>query len=85
MNTRKVLCYTQFMLKRSQVINRLQAHRAELQSLGVKSLAVFGSVARDTASINSDVDLLVEFAYPIGLFQFIELQNYLEKTTKLPR
>ncbi len=40
---------------------------------------LFGSVARDEASIGSDVDLLVEFKEPIGLFRFIELQHHLEK------
>ncbi len=47
--------------------------------MGVKSLSLFGSVARDSAQSSSDVDLLVEFAYPIGLFQFMDLKNYLEK------
>ena len=27
----------------------------------------------------SDVDLLVEFARPVGLFEFIDVQNYLEE------
>jgi uncharacterized protein len=33
----------------------------------VRSLALFGSVARGQATAASDVDLLVEFARPIGL------------------
>ncbi|MBI5609729.1 MAG: nucleotidyltransferase family protein [Deltaproteobacteria bacterium] len=36
-------------------------HRAELASLGVRSLGVFGSVARGDATAASDVDVLVEF------------------------
>jgi uncharacterized protein len=39
---------------------------------------MFGSVARDEAGSDSDVDLLVEFSQPIGLFQFIEFQQRLE-------
>jgi hypothetical protein len=40
---------------------------------------LFGSAARDEASADSDVDLLVEFSQPVGLFQFFELQQRLEE------
>ena len=46
---------------------------------GIKKVSVFGSVARDEASADSDVDMLVEFSKPVGLFQFIELQQRLEE------
>jgi uncharacterized protein len=39
---------------------------------------LFGSVARDEARVDNDVDLLVEFKQPIGLFEFIELRQGLE-------
>ena len=45
---------------------------------GVARLTVFGSVARDEAVQGGDVDLLVEFDRPIGLFSFLELQNHFE-------
>jgi len=41
-------------------------------------LGVFGSYARNTATEERDVDLLVEFSEPIGL-RFVELSAYLEK------
>ncbi len=66
------------MLKRSQVVKLLKAHRAEIEEHGVKSLTLFGSVARDEAHPDSDIDLLVEFSHPVGLFSFIELKQYLE-------
>ena len=44
----------------------------------VKSLALFGSIARNESRPDSDVDLLVEFSQPVGLFQFIGLKQYLE-------
>jgi predicted nucleotidyltransferase len=65
-------------MKRAQILNILQAHRSEINAFGVQSLMMFGSVARDEARRDSDVDLLVEFSRPIGLFRFIELQEYLE-------
>ena len=57
----------------------LSAARAELGELGVRSLDLFGSVARDEASADSDVDLLVEFDRPIGLFHFFRVQRRLEE------
>ena len=46
---------------RSDVQARLRAVEAEIIAFGVKRLALFGSVRRDTAHPDSDVDLLVEF------------------------
>jgi uncharacterized protein len=49
------------------------------ENYAVKSLELFGSVARDEARHDSDVDLLVEFSHPLGLFHFfIGLKQYLE-------
>jgi len=59
-----------------RILNEQQKILAEQYS--VERLSLFGSVARDEARDNSDVDLLVEFSRPIGLFQFIELQQWLE-------
>ncbi len=67
-------------MKRDEVIRILQEHQDEFTDrYGVKSLALFGSVARDEATEGSDVDLLVEFDRPIGLFGLLTLQNHLEK------
>lgn len=44
---------------------------------GVASLAVFGSRTRDDATPESDLDLLVTFDRPIGLFEFIGLEQEL--------
>lgn len=66
-------------MQRDQVIAILRAHQTELQRLGVQSLELFGSVARNEAKPNSDVDLLAEFKHPLGLFRFAEIRLYLEK------
>jgi predicted nucleotidyltransferase len=64
---------------RQQVLATLRAQRPLLRErFGVSRLALFGSVARDEARLDSDVDLLVEFDRPVGLFRFLELQNHLE-------
>jgi uncharacterized protein len=67
-------------MKRNQVLQTLAQHRDELRSrFAVKSLSLFGSVARNTATQLSDVGLLVEFDRPVGYFHLFRLQEYLEK------
>jgi predicted nucleotidyltransferase len=50
----------------------------ELDRLGVASLAVFGSVARDEAGPESDIDILVEFRGAATLAGFMDLKSLLE-------
>jgi len=54
-------------------------HRDELAEYRVKSLRIFGSTARGEARPDSDVDLLVEFHRPAGLFTLSGLQQALEE------
>lgn len=66
-------------MKRDDVLQILQRERKGLmERYPISALSVFGSVARDEAREDSDVDILVEFSRPVGLFQFIELQQTLE-------
>ncbi len=44
----------------------------------VKQIGLFGSFARGEQTRASDVDILVEFSQPIGLFKFLELEEQLE-------
>lgn len=66
-------------MERQQALAILTNHQHKLKDFGVKSLILFGSVARDEARPDSDVDLLVEFDRPIGLFTFVSLKRYLEE------
>jgi uncharacterized protein len=66
-------------MKRDDAVRILKEQRNELaERYKVASLSLFGSVARDENHTGSDVDLLVEFSQPVGLFLFIELQQRLE-------
>jgi uncharacterized protein len=65
-------------MRQQEALKVLASHQNALKDFGVKSLMLFGSVARDEARIDSDVDLLVEFDRPIGLFTFVRLKRYLE-------
>ncbi len=42
-------------------------------------LFLFGSTARNSACMDSDVDFIVEFSRPTGLFGLLSLEQYLEK------
>jgi hypothetical protein len=65
-------------MRREDVLTRLQALRATLADRGVASLYLYGSVARDQAGPDSDVDLLVE-AKDEGFtaFDLIEVRDLL--------
>jgi uncharacterized protein len=66
-------------MKQDAVLKILKQKNAELtQQFGVKSLLLFGSVARNEDTSTSDVDLLVEFNRPVGYFGLFALQDYLE-------
>jgi predicted nucleotidyltransferase len=65
-------------MRRDEVLAILQAHREDLRRLGVRSLSLFGSTARDEARPESDIDLLVEFADPATFDAFMDLKFYLE-------
>jgi predicted nucleotidyltransferase len=49
------------VLTRADVETRLADTRAAILELGVRRLALFGSVQRNEARVDSDVDVLVEF------------------------
>lgn len=50
----------------------------------VKSLAIFGSAARDAMTDKSDVDLLVEFDTPPTFDRYFKLKFFLEELVGRP-
>ena len=45
----------------------------------VKTIGVFGSYVRGEQKKQSDIDVLVEFEEPVGLFEFMDLEIYLSE------
>jgi len=45
----------------------------------VKSIGIFGSYLKGEQKRKSDLDILVEFSETVGLFKFIQLENFLSK------
>jgi predicted nucleotidyltransferase len=48
----------------------------------VKEIALFGSFIRGENKKNSDLDILVDFSEPIGLFAFMDLEEYIKNLVK---
>jgi uncharacterized protein len=67
------------MLTQLEVKNKLTALKPELsQRFQVRKIGFFGSFATNTAHPDSDLDILVEFASPLG-WEFFDLEEFLEK------
>jgi predicted nucleotidyltransferase len=65
-------------MRRDTAIEVLRSHLGELRALGIGSLSLFGSVARDEARPDSDVDVLVELSQPAGLLGLMRIRFFLE-------
>jgi uncharacterized protein len=66
-------------MNREQVIEILQEHEAALRRRGVRHAALFGSVARGTATAASDIDIMIELEpdAPIDVFAYAGIKNYI--------
>ena len=65
-------------LSRDAAVAQLKAHEAGLRKLGVTSLRIFGSTARDEAGPNSDLDVYVEHGPGFGLLDLVGVKQTLE-------
>ena len=66
-------------MNRAAVLALLTEHKPVLaQRFGVLRLALFGSMARDAARPDSDVDVLVAFDRPATAKRYFGVQFYLE-------
>ena len=75
-------------MNRQAILDRLNAEAPGLkQKYGVKSLAVFGSMARGDDHEGSDVDILVTFKGPATFRRFmglkLELQDLFDRRVDL--
>lgn len=64
---------------RAETLVPLSQHKPEMQRrFGVRSLALFGSRAREQSHADSDIDMLVEFDGPATSARCFGLQFFLE-------
>ena len=72
-------------ITRAEVESFLVTAQAEILGLGVRRLALFGSVQRDAARADSDVDVLVEFLPGQKTYDhFVALGDLLERVLSRP-
>jgi predicted nucleotidyltransferase len=65
-------------MKKENVLEILGSRKEDLRQYHVSSIYLFGSVARGEEATSSDIDLLVDFADPVGIFDFVRLKEFLE-------
>jgi uncharacterized protein len=66
-------------MNRAQVLQQLAQSKPTLVArYGVTTLALFGSTVRDTARIDSDIDILVSFDGPATSERYFGVQFFLE-------
>ena len=66
-------------MSRAEILALLSRHKPEMQHrFGVRSLALFGSRAREQPHPASDFDMLVEFDGPATSARYFGLQFFLE-------
>ena len=72
------------MKKLDEIRNAFSFQKPRLEKeYCVKEIGIFGSYARGEQNKKSDLDVLVDFSKPIGLFKFLELEGYLGELTGL--
>jgi predicted nucleotidyltransferase len=70
---------------RQDILSSLKKLKGEVaKEYSVKTIGVFGSVARDEQTGQSDIDLLVEFSKPVGFVTFMRLEHFLSEKLGKP-
>ncbi|MUL35563.1 nucleotidyltransferase family protein [Gloeocapsopsis dulcis] len=65
-------------MNKNEVMQLLNSLSPDYARFGVKSIGLFGSMARDEARIDSDIDILVEFKDTPTFDSYMNLKFYLE-------
>lgn len=70
-------------MERESILNTLRAHKTILaEKYHISRLGIFGSTARDDATEDSDIDVVVEM--PPDLFQMVHMKAELEDLLEMP-
>lgn len=68
-------------MTKQEAVRILGLNKERLKEFQISTLSLFGSVVRDEATRESDIDIPVEFNEdaPIGLFELVRLKSYLSE------
>ena len=72
------------ILNKEKVLATIKAQKNLFEKYQIKTLALFGSTARNEAKINSDLDFLVEFKTIPTFDNYMDLKFYLEELFNKP-
>ena len=66
-------------MDQQRVIATLREHECELRRRGVQHAALFGSLARGTATAASDIDIMIEIdpMAPVDLFAYAGIKSFI--------
>ena len=73
-------------MNRADAINKLRERADAIRAMGATSLYMFGSTARDSAKVASDLDLFVDYDQHgrFNAFDLVGIKLFLEKELDLP-
>lgn len=64
-------------MQKNDVIQVVRTHGEELRERGVKSLVLYGPVARGEISRTGDIDFFLEIHPPVTFDRFLTIKDYL--------
>ncbi|WP_187968306.1 nucleotidyltransferase family protein [Aquibium microcysteis] len=66
-------------MQRDEVLDILRRHQSDLQSRGVRHVALFGSTARGDRHAGSDIDIVIELDADTGLgvYDYVDLKAFI--------
>src|ERR1700722_3856047 len=68
---------------KNTILEKLANHQEQLEHFGVNKIGLFGSYLRNEATLNSDIDLLVDISQEKKTFRnFMSLNYFLEELLK---
>lgn len=63
---------------KQKVLTLLKEHLNEIKQFKIQKISIFGSVARDDETTQSDIDILIKFKGPATYDMYMNLKFYLE-------
>ena len=73
-------------MNRTETIEELKARAAAIRAMGAISLYLFGSTAKNSAKVTSDLDLFIDYDSNsrFNAFDLVGIKLFLEKELTLP-
>ncbi|MGH6903230.1 MAG: nucleotidyltransferase family protein [Geminicoccaceae bacterium] len=72
-------------MRRNEAVRLLRAHADAIRAIGATSLYLFGSTARDEASVKSDLDLFIDYDKDgdFSAIELVRLKNYISDALRI--